>query len=369
MRTMKRFMTEVLAALLICSMVVALQPAYAADQEVKGLQEVEATVAQDDTAVVVDESNFEELKGSAIAAQASEEPIVAKGGWTDFAVGSYIEQYISLSSGDNYQFYFTPTRSSMVVTVINKLNAPMTVNLYETVAGSDSIYKVASYDGYVDYAVPTDGGGYIRYDGLDTTKEYCVMFDNKSGSYAYGDALLRVSPTSITSYTVSVTNRVYNGKASLPTTKVYYKDNTSPLESSVAYTRSGTRTTVGSKTLTITAKAPFTGKVTKKYKVIPKKPTISVTKSGWYAKGSTKYFKLKWSKVSSQASGYQIQYASNSSFKSPKSVTVKSYKTTSKTIKAGKAKYYFFRIRTYKTVSGVKYYSNWSNIVSNKRVF
>ncbi len=70
--------------------------------------------------------------------------------------------------------------------------------------------------------------------------------------------------------------------------------------------------------------------------------------------------KLKWKKVSSQASGYQIRYSTKSSMSGAKTVTVKKYKTSSKTISRLKKKKYYVQIRTYKTVGKEKYYSDWS---------
>lgn len=57
-----------------------------------------------------------------------------------------------------------------------------------------------------------------------------------------------------------------------------------------------------------------------------------------------------------------IQYSTSSTFKSgDKTVTVTSYKTTSKTIsKLAGGKKYYVRIRTYKTVGKTKFYSAWS---------
>ena len=69
---------------------------------------------------------------------------------------------------------------------------------------------------------------------------------------------------------------------------------------------------------------------------------------------------MKMSK--SRITGYQIQLATNSKFtKGKKTVTVKGYKKVSKKVTKlkGKKKYYV-RVRTYKTVSGVKYYAPWS---------
>lgn len=85
-------------------------------------------------------------------------------------------------------------------------------------------------------------------------------------------------------------------------------------------------------------------------------PTIkSCTK-----KKKSKTMTVKWNRNTS-ASGYQIQYADNRLFHSAKTVTIKSNKTVSKKIKKlSKTKTYYVRIRAYKTVSGKKYYSDWT---------
>ena len=66
-----------------------------------------------------------------------------------------------------------------------------------------------------------------------------------------------------------------------------------------------------------------------------------------------------------QTKGYQIQYSTDSKFKSGnKTVTVNKNSTTKKTISKLKAKKkYYVRIRTYKTVGKQKYYSDWSKSV------
>ena len=63
--------------------------------------------------------------------------------------------------------------------------------------------------------------------------------------------------------------------------------------------------------------------------------------------------------------GYEIQYSTGKSFKkaATKIKTVKRNATTKISIGKLKAKTrYYFRLRTYKTVSGKKYYSDWSVI-------
>ena len=88
----------------------------------------------------------------------------------------------------------------------------------------------------------------------------------------------------------------------------------------------------------------------------PAKSSISKLTAG------KKKITAKWKKVTG-IKGYQLQYSTSKSFskKSTKSKTIKSYKTTKMTISKLKAKkYYYVRVRTYKTVDGKTVYSGWS---------
>lgn len=70
---------------------------------------------------------------------------------------------------------------------------------------------------------------------------------------------------------------------------------------------------------------------------------------------------MQWSRVS-KVSGYQIQYSTNSDMSNAKGVTLTSGSTLTRTIaKLTKNKKYYVRVRAYKTLSGVKYYSAWSS--------
>lgn len=85
------------------------------------------------------------------------------------------------------------------------------------------------------------------------------------------------------------------------------------------------------------------------------------------ANAGKKQLRLSWSKMTA-ATGYEIQYATNSKFtKNTKTVTVKKNTTVSKTVKDLKSgKKYFVRIRAYQTVNGVNYYGSWSEAKSVK---
>jgi len=78
--------------------------------------------------------------------------------------------------------------------------------------------------------------------------------------------------------------------------------------------------------------------------------------------------KITWKKQTKNTSGYQIQLATDGKFtKGKKTVTVSGNKYTAVTVKKLSAKKkYFVRIRTYKSVSGKKYYSGWSKAKSVK---
>lgn len=100
---------------------------------------------------------------------------------------------------------------------------------------------------------------------------------------------------------------------------------------------------------------PDTAKVT--VTVVPK------TVSGVKVYAGSRKMTVKWKKMTG-ITGYQITYSRSSKFSSGnKNVNVTRYSTVKKTIKKlTKKKYYYVKVRAYKTVSGTKYYGNYSTI-------
>ena len=129
----------------------------------------------------------------------------------------------------------------------------------------------------------------------------------------------------------------------------------------------------------VTVKAKYVGKATitissvatDDYKAATKTITVTVNPSSVKLSKLTnkksKKMEIKWAK-NTAVTGYQIQYSTDKNFKkSVKTVTVSKNKTVTKTVsKLSKNKKYYVRVRTYKTVSGTKYYSNWSNVKNIK---
>ncbi len=153
------------------------------------------------------------------------------------------------------------------------------------------------------------------------------------------------------------TSYIYDGKVKNPAVKVFDSNGTQLSSKDYTVSKAIGRKNVGKYKYTITFKNEYKGeKVRTLYFTINPKPTkLTSLKKG------SKRFTAKWKKVSAQASGYQIRYSMKSSMAKSKILTVKNYKTTSKKItRLKKKKKYYVQIRTYKTVSKVKYYSGWS---------
>ena len=85
-------------------------------------------------------------------------------------------------------------------------------------------------------------------------------------------------------------------------------------------------------------------------------------------KADKKSFKAKWETVSG-ITGYQLQYSTAKSFSKNtyKTLLISDKKAASKTVKKLKAKKtYYVRIRSYRSVGGVKYYGKWSSALKIK---
>ena len=161
--------------------------------------------------------------------------------------------------------------------------------------------------------------------------------------------------------TLSAATYTYNGTVNRPTVKV--TDSKGATVSSQYYTVSypSGRKNVGKYTVTVTFKGNYSGKKTATFTIRPVRTSILSTTA------KSKGFTVKWSKKTTQTSGYQIQYSTKNSFPESvtKTVTVRDNKTTSKSITGLKANTkYYVRVRTYKdvTIDGkqTKIVSEWS---------
>ena len=117
----------------------------------------------------------------------------------------------------------------------------------------------------------------------------------------------------------------------------------------------------GKVTLTITAaRGQDYEKASKKISVTVRPLTTSKLSLKSTAK---KQATVSWTAAKS-ISGYQIYYSQRSNMKNAKHITAKSSAKSAVLRNLTSKKKYYVRIRTYKTVSGKKYYSTWSSVKS-----
>lgn len=185
----------------------------------------------------------------------------------------------------------------------------------------------------------------------------------EAANYTLGNYSFKLSP-----YRYDITKSAfqhgsdytYTGKAIYPSVTVLYGSKLLVKDRDYKVTYSN-NVNCGIAEIKVTGIGTYKGTHTSKFYIHPKKATIS------------KVTALKGKKIAvylgkdSKASGYQIEYSTNSSFKGAKRVSVSGSKNTTKTISglSGSKKYYV-RARSYKRV-GTKYiYGSWSSTKSVK---
>ena len=152
-----------------------------------------------------------------------------------------------------------------------------------------------------------------------------------------------------------ISTKAFTGKNITQSITVKYNGKT--LKNGTDYTVSySSNKNIGTATVKIAGKCSYTGTITKTFKINPAKQEIQKLTA------KSKAFFVDWAQKGS-ATGYEIQYATNSKFTSAKKVTITNNKTDTKTISklSGKKKYYV-RVRSYTTVKGTKYYGAWSSV-------
>lgn len=208
----------------------------------------------------------------------------------------------------------------------------------------------ATRDGY------TFEGWFTAAEGGDAVTAETV-FDKDTTVYAHWKQnVVEATP----SVKLSASTYTYNGKVKTPSVKVSVNGTVLTKDNySVSYGKG--RKNVGKYTVKVTLKNDYAGSKTVSFKINPPKAAVKKLKKG--KKSFTVYVK----KQSKQTSGYQVQYSTSKTFKSPKAKNLTSYKkTTLKVKKLKKHKKYYVRVRTYKKVGKAKYYSSWSSAKSVK---
>lgn len=221
----------------------------------------------------------------------------------------------------------------------------------KTYSGSPQTQSIVVMDGTTRLK---DGTDYtVTYKNNINAGKADVVIIGKGYYTGIVNKAFTINKKSITSATVSgLSAKYYSGKAIKP--NLIVKVGSKILKNETDYTISYSNNTLpGSAKVTIKGIRNYNGSLKKTFKIAIKGTNFKSTI------GKSKSVAMKWSKVSN-ISGYQIRYSTSSKFKKAKIENI-SKSTVSKTIKKLKSKKkYYVAIRTYKTISGKKYYSNWS---------
>ena len=230
--------------------------------------------------------------------------------------------------------------------------------------GYDVEYSVnANMSGAVSKHLTANKPDTLTVSGLAGDKVYYVRvrsYTNVNGKVYYGAwsdiKSIKTANNDITKATVSgISTKAFTGKAI--TQNVTVKVGNTVLKNGTDYTVSySNNKKVGKATVKITGKGKYGGVITKTFKINPAKQEIQKLTA------KSKAFFVDWAQKGS-ATGYEIQYATNSKFTGAKKVTITNNKTDKTTVsKLSANKKYYVRVRSYTTVGGTKYYGTWSAV-------
>ena len=177
--------------------------------------------------------------------------------------------------------------------------------------------------------------------------------------YAQPDDNFSPNANSIATSTFSeVSNQTYTGNPITPEITIAHNGIT--LIPNIDYTITySNNVKMGTATITIAGIGNYCNVRNIRFKILPSQATSFKAK-----KRSTKYITLSWKK-NSGIKGYEIYRANevNGTFKKVKTIT-KNKTISFKNNNLTPGKCYYYQIRTYKTLSGTKYYSDFSPILS-----
>ena len=230
--------------------------------------------------------------------------------------------------------------------------------------GYDVEYSVnANMSGAVSKHLTANKPDTLTVNGLSGDKTYYVRvrsYTNVNGKVYYGAwsdvKSIKTANNDITKATVSgISTKAFTGKAI--TQNVTVKVGNTVLKNGTDYTVSySNNKKVGKATVKITGKDKYGGVITKTFKINTAKQEIQKLTA------KSKSFFVDWAQKGS-ATGYEIQYATNSKFTGAKKVTITNNKTDKTTVsKLYANKKYYVRVRSYTTVGGTKYYGAWSAV-------
>lgn len=150
---------------------------------------------------------------------------------------------------------------------------------------------------------------------------------------------------------------IYSGKVKTPKVIVTNKMGNEINSKYYTVTYDEGRELVGKYTVTVEFKERYSGTIKITFSIIPQKTEIL------QLLGKKKSFKVQWEKIENQVGWYEIRYSTSSDFSENVETKRVRQKYSSSTIKELKANTtYYVKMRTYKKVDGVRFYSGWTAV-------
>ena len=175
-------------------------------------------------------------------------------------------------------------------------------------------------------------------------------------------AISEPDKTNLSKVKITIADTVWTGKQLKPT-KFIYNGKSYDINSNATVNKYGANKKIGKGTIKITGKGNFTGSKSITFKIVPKSNKISKITA------SKKQMKVKWRKASKaqKITKYQVRYRIKGTTKW-KTKTYKASASTATIKGLKKNKKYQVQVRSYKSVSKVKYYSKWSATKTSKKI-
>ena len=260
---------------------------------------------------------------------------------TGYCGGPHMWNIVTMADGKNYHVDITNYDGGF---------EPFFMSGADSQASDASWYTIAFADGIVYQFDSVTLGAYP----VKTLKLSTRDFDP--------DNYNEIAPTptakvSMSKCKLTVKDQVYANKRLTPAVTVKYGSKT--LKKGTDYTVNyDNNKAVGKATATVKGQGKYTGTKNITFKILP--PAVKLSKLT--AKKNS--FTATWNKGTANT-GYQLQYGLKKTFSGAKTVKVTNAKTVMKTVKSLlKGKTYYVRVRAYKTVGKVNYYSAWSSVKS-----
>ena len=226
---------------------------------------------------------------------------------------------------------------------------------------------VSCYDSKVtigEFLKVPAAAAYVTFAGVDKMSTEHEAVSSKSGyrEYKRDSSYVWIMETNLSKVDVTIADMVWTGKKRTPTVFIL-NGKSYPISGNATVSSSGANKNIGTGTITLTGIGNFEGTRTIKFKIAPKTTKVAKIVAG------KKQMKISWKKTAKaqKISKYQVRYRVKGTSKwTTKTVDASKSSLLIKSLKAGKS--YQVQIRSYKTVSKVKYYSDWSATKTSAKI-